>query len=394
MLKNTKISHKLAQKADKLIINLGFKEKKIIFISDEKIWQNCQKYFSENFLTNFDKILLLKNPKADEKNLKKILKSTKNFDLILALGSGVINDLCKLSSAQNKIPYAIFASAPSMNGYLSRNASITISGHKKTIPATLPLAVFCDLDILKSAPKELIKAGIGDVMCFYSCWFDWYLSHLIFKTEFNQKPFKILEKKMAFLVKNYQKFSLNDDGFLKILIEILLLSGQGMTISGGSYPASQSEHLIAHTLEMKYPEKLHRILHGNQIAVTTLTSANLQKKLLEKDVFKIKKTEFDLKDLEKFFGKKIATQCKKEFEQKMLNDDQLKAINENLKNNWKLYRKKLIKIHFSELRLQKIFSHFRVNFLIKALTITNQEYQLCLRRAKSIRNRFTCLDFF
>ena len=267
------IDNCLASKADKLIFDLGFEGKKILLVSDQKIWQNSQKFFAADFLEIFSEVLFLKNPKADEKNLEKILKTAKDFDLILTLGSGVINDLCKLTSAKTKIPYAVFASAASMNGYLSRNASIAIKGHKKTLPATLPIAVFCDLGIIKSAPQNMIKAGLGDAMCFYSCWFDWYLSHLILQTKFDERPFKILEKKMEFLVKNYQKFSLGDEKFIKILIEILLLSGAGMTMAGGSYPASQSEHLIAHAIEMKFTKKMHDILHGNQIVVTTLTAA-------------------------------------------------------------------------------------------------------------------------
>ena len=37
---------------------------------------------------------------------------------------------------------------------------------------------------------------------------------------------------------------------IELLMQTLLLSGLGMTIAGGSYPASQGEHMIAHTYEM------------------------------------------------------------------------------------------------------------------------------------------------
>lgn len=361
--------------------------KKILFVSDEIIWKNCEKFFPENF---FEKKLFLKNPKADEKNLKKISAATKNCDLIIALGSGVINDLCKLTSAQKNIPYAIFASAASMNGYLSKNASITIRGHKKTLPATLPIAVFCDLKILAAAPLELTKAGIGDSLCFYSCWFDWYFSHKILGTKFDKKPFEILEKKMNFFVKNFKKFSLRDEKFVRLLMEILLLSGQGMTIAGGSYPASQSEHLIAHAIEMKYPKIAEKFLHGQMIAVTSLTAARLQKELLSK-VF----CEMGLQipsSVTSFFGKKIAAECKKEFVQKIFSTAQLKKINANLEKNWKKIRADLQKIHLDESHLKEIFSHFKIKTSPESLGLSKQQYQACVANAKFIRNRFTCLD--
>lgn len=388
MIKNnvpTHISYNLASKASELIFDLGFKNKKILFVTDEKIWKNCARFFDTSFLK---KILILKSPKPDEKNLKKIAIAAKNCDLILALGSGTINDLCKFTSAKTKIPYAIFASAASMNGYLSKNASITISGHKKTLSATLPIAVFCDLKILKLAPLQLTKAGIGDSLCFYSCWFDWYLSHKILGTKFDKKPFEILHKKMEFLVKNFQKFPARDEDFLKILIEILLLSGQGMTISGGSYPASQSEHLIAHAIEMKYPKIVHKKLHGAMIAVTSLTAAKMQKHLLDNHQFchpELVSGSIHPK-LQKFFDKKIATECEKEYEQKLLAIQQVKSP------NWSKIKTELQKIHFDESHLKEIFTHFKINTSAKSLGLSNQQYQECVAYAKFIRNRFTCLD--
>jgi glycerol-1-phosphate dehydrogenase [NAD(P)+] len=356
--------------------------KKTIFITDEKIWQNCRKFFAQDFLENFDEILFLKDPKADENNLKIIEKSIKTCNFILALGSGTVNDLCKFTSVQKNIPYAIFASAPSMNGYLSRNASITIAGHKKTFPATLPEAVFCDLRILKSAPLNLIKAGVGDSLCFYSCWFDWYLSHKIFGTKFDLEPFAILQKKIDFLLKNFHKFSLRDEDFIQLLIEILLLSGEGMTIAQGSYPASQSEHLIAHAIEMKYPKISAKKLHGEMIAVTTLTSAKIQKDLLKKNDISPADNIFDLDD---FFDPKIVKECKEEYLKKL----SLKPK----KIEWPKLKKEFKKIHLDESKIRQIFDHFKIKYSAKSLGLPAQKYQDCVAKAKFIRNRVTCLDF-
>jgi glycerol-1-phosphate dehydrogenase [NAD(P)+] len=402
MFIDKRISYQLAINANKLMLEIAFLKEKTIFVSDKKIWQNCKKYFPENFLENFSDILFFKNSKADQKNLKKLLSKTKNIKFIIALGSGVINDLCKLTAAKKNIPYAIFASAASMNGYLSKNASIAINGHKKTIVATLPKAVFCDLEILTNAPAELTKAGIGDIMCFYSCWFDWYLSHKILGTKFDKKPFQTLKPRMDFLLKNFTKFSLSDESFLKILIEILLLSGEGMTMAKGSYPASQSEHLIAHVIEMKYPKIAAKILHGQAIAITTLSSIKLQKKILNLNFKKIEKVITMSSGLEskalivskigKFFGKKVTIQCEKEFKEKTLIT--LKSLKNGILSakNWEETKKNLSKIYLEEDRLKKIFSHFKIKTSSKSLGLLFQQYQDCITHAKFIRNRFTCLD--
>jgi len=192
---------------------------------------------------------------------------------------------------------------------------------------------------------------------------------------------------MEFLVKNFQKFSARNEDFLKILIEILLLSGQGMTISGGSYPASQSEHLIAHAIEMKYPKLAQKKLHGAMIAATTITAAKMQKHLLDNQFCHPEVVLGSIHpNLQKFFGKKIAAECEKEYEQKLL------AIQQIKKPNWSKITTELQKIYFDESNLREIFSHFKIKTSAKSLGLSNQQYQECVAYAKFIRNRFTCLD--
>jgi glycerol-1-phosphate dehydrogenase [NAD(P)+] len=383
-----------AKKIDKILKENGFHNKKIILVSDQKIWKNCQKFFPKNLPEKMQKILLLKNAFADEENLEKINKAAIGCDLIFAIGSGTINDLCKLSSANLKIPYLIFASAASMNGYLSKNASITINHHKKTLSATLPIAVFCDLKILSATPQKLTKAGIGDVMCFYSCWFDWYLSHLLIKSEFNQKPFLILLEKMIFFLNNFQKFNIKSKKFLKILIDILLTSGEAMTIAKGSYPASQSEHLIAHCITLKYPKIANKTLHGQLIAITTLTSAKLQENILK--LFLEKKFSYKTllknyqnlkKEIFNFFEKEVAEQCEKEFRTKF---SEYHLINED--QNFMEIGKKLKKVFLPTKKIKEIFYHFKINTSLQSIKLSQKNYSNCVLHAKFIRNRFTCLD--
>lgn len=382
----------LAKNALKLIESFKFSCEQIIFITDDKIFKNCEKFFDKEFLNNISKKVVLKNPKADEKTYLNLVNLVKNHDLIIGLGSGTISDLCKITSAKTNIKYCIFASAPSMNGYLSKNASIIISGHKKTLLATLPMVVFCDLDILANAPKNLIKAGIGDSFCFYSCWFDWFLSHKILGTFFDKNLFLMIKNEIDFLLKNYKNFSLNDEEFLKKLINILLLSGKAMTLANGSYPASQSEHLIAHTISMKYPNITENNLHGIEIAKTTLTSKKLQKKLLSKNKILLKNCDFPFIEISNFFDEEIAKECKTEFDKKIFSKQELVKINKNLQENWQKIRQELQKIYILDDNLKNLLKHFKIKTSPSEIGLTKLQYDDCVKYAKFIRNRFTCLD--
>ena len=69
-------------------------------------------------------------PHADAATVESIRRESADCDGLIAVGAGTINDLCKYSASQDGKPYAVFATAPSMNGYTSVNAAITVNDHK------------------------------------------------------------------------------------------------------------------------------------------------------------------------------------------------------------------------------------------------------------------------
>ena len=103
------IEKNLAKNFQNLINDFGFFGKKIIFITDEKILKNSKNFFDKKFLDNLSQKVILKNPKADEETYLKLVELAKNHDLIIGLGSGTINDLCKITSAKTNIDYVIFS---------------------------------------------------------------------------------------------------------------------------------------------------------------------------------------------------------------------------------------------------------------------------------------------
>ena len=82
-------------------------------------------------------------------------------ELVLGVGSGVINDLCKHGSWRRGLPYVIVATAPSMDGYASSGAALLLDGMKVTVPARPPAAILADTAVLREAPFDMLRAGFG-----------------------------------------------------------------------------------------------------------------------------------------------------------------------------------------------------------------------------------------
>lgn len=387
-IKEILIEDGLIEDVQNLLNNLGFKNKNILLVSDDNLKEMASR-IGNNVKNNNINTLLLNNPKADEENVELIHQESTNINLIIAAGSGTINDLCKITSFRKNIPYIIFASAPSMNGYASANASITINGHKKTLLAHQPCAIYFDLDFLTKAPSLLIKAGIGDILCHPTCHFDWLLSHLILGTKFNQKVFDLLKPYQDKLL-NFSGYNLNDKEFIKLLCEILIISGCMMYLCGGSYPASQGEHLISHFLEMKYPQILKNHFHGKQIAVTTLTMLNLQEKFLNLRKVKLKKQNIDLKHLVDLFDQDLilANECLSEIKQKLIDQETLKKVNDKLGH----IQNELSKVFISKDKILKIYEKFDLPQKSQDIDIDKKSYDQAVNNSYLIRSRFTTLD--
>jgi len=400
------INKKIFSKIDDFLNTNNIKKHEVLMVSDANIWEKNHHLCPKNFENNFGNFLILENPKADDFNVQKIIKKSRNFKYIFGFGSGTINDLCKFSAHKINKKYFILISALSMNGYVSRNASIEINGHKKSLLATLPIAVFADLEILKNTPERLNKAGLADVLCFYSCNFDLNFAKEVFLYQINKEALKIQSKLINKFEKNYFNFSWQDEKFLKILFKMILNSGWAMTISESSAPASQSEHLLAHVLTMKYSNRIGYFFHGELISNTTINCLERQSKILEtfpENLFeKIIENYFEeifdkniFYKLQNYFGAEIAAECWKELSLKKdyLQKNHKKILHNLQINNSKIY-KSLRKNYFSKYNLIKIFEHFEINFSNIISEFDEFEMQEIIFFSKLIRNRITSLDIF
>ena len=100
-------------------------------------------------------------------------------DLFLAVGSGVINDVCKVVSFACGKPQMVVATAPSMDGYASSSSSMHVNEVKTTVYNHCPTAIVADTDIVSQAPMRMLWAGLGDMIAKYVSICEWRMANLI-----------------------------------------------------------------------------------------------------------------------------------------------------------------------------------------------------------------------
>lgn len=318
-------------------------------------------------------------PHADEARLDYVRTHANACRAIIGVGSGTVNDLCKMAAFQLDVPYAIVGTAASMNGYLSANAAIMHHGHKQSLPARLPALALFDLDVLSVAPIRLKRAGLGDAICRSTAQFDWLLSHLLLDTHYDPLPFKLLLPHEEAMMQ----------GDAEALILTLLLSGLGMTLSSGSFPASEGEHLLAHYIEMKYPEIAHAHLHGEHIAVTTLHMAQWQAKLLNRRTPPDIRTPPDKATCLTHFGDKTGSAVWQEWQQKQAQLEKLHLA----QAGWQEIQAQLKAVHVPPERLEQAHHTAGAPTAPEQIGWSDEMLHEAFRYAHLIRNRLTALDF-
>lgn len=233
---------------------------------------------------SYQKVILQEDfPLPNEQTIGSLLvEISPATDLIVAVGSGTVNDLCRFISSRMKIKYFIVGTAPSMDGYASDVAPLIIRGVKTTYEKlNRPQAIIGDTDILKAAPLHMINAGVGDVFGKYIALTEWKLAHIITGEYYCPYIVEIMQKAVA-AVADAADHGLTErnEAAIGAVMDGLILSGIGMCYAGNSRPASGSEHHMSHFWEMKLlADGRHEILHGTKVGINTLIAILLYQKL-------------------------------------------------------------------------------------------------------------------
>lgn len=202
---------------------------------------------------------------------------TAGTDLLVGVGSGVINDLCKYVSHKHGLPYVIVATAPSMDGYASAGAALILGGMKVTLNARPPMAIVADTRVLRAAPIEMIRAGYGDIIGKYSCLNDWRMAAYIRGEYFCEAVYRRVMD-TADRIRDLAAPIGNRDGeAIAALMEALVTVGVAMAYVGNSRPASGSEHHLSHFFEITgILNRTPYLPHGVDVAYSSVVTARLR----------------------------------------------------------------------------------------------------------------------
>jgi len=303
-VKAVEIDNGVISEVGKILKENGF-PKKIFLLADnasiaaaDGIIENIEKagFTVEKFIYPVMK-------KALMTEVEKIRDLSSDCDGLLAVGTGSVNDICRYASFLDKKAFAIFGTAPSMDGFASSVAPIINNGFKMSLPSHQPSVIMADTKILANAPLELKAAGFGDVIGKKIARVDWEISRLLTGEYFCENIASLIDKAVDTLISLSDKIQTNDETAAKAEMEALVLSGLSISLAGSSRPASGAEHMIAHMWEIKEIEAgRNPQYHGRYVSVATVLANKIYRKIAQTESIEAHKENIDFNTFSDNFG--------------------------------------------------------------------------------------------
>lgn len=346
-------------------------------------------------ISTIDEIILpAEDLSCDEVTIKKLQELTRHADGVVAVGSGVVSDLCKHATYLDGRPFVTFGTAASMNGYAASTASVTLkNGFKTSLPSHAPRGIFLDLSVSAAAPNYLSASGLGDCLCRSTAQIDWWASHRLFGTFYSSTPYILQKDDENAMLNSAAGLARGEVKAVGHLHRVLTLCGLGVCFTGVSNHGSMGEHQVSHWIDMFAGKSHPRSLHGQQVGIASIVMARLQRKILAMETLpQVNPTKIDKDAISKRYGNEIGNYCIAEFQKKALDIDGAKNFNEKLHEIWPALRRELANFSLQPDEMTAALAASNGPIDADSLGLDRRIFRAAIKYAREIRGRWSFLD--
>ena len=305
MSKNPQIAAALAAATDTSAMEIGidildrvpqmfveqFPAKRALIVADENTWRAAGEAvygYLQSAGVECEEPFIFTDPHlhAEWRFIEMLDERLAKSDAIpVSVGSGTINDLCKLCSYHQSRPYMCVATAASVDGYSSFGASITYKNMKQTFTCPAPKAILADVGVMAKAPKEMTAAGYADLAAKIPAGAEWIIADFVGSEPIHDAAWHISQDGLKAALSDPEGVAALKPEAIAPFVEGLMLSGFAMQAARSSRPASCTDHLFSHLWNMRnHTYQGVTPSHGFQVSVGTLMMCAMFDQMYKSDL--------------------------------------------------------------------------------------------------------------
>ncbi|MDP4226374.1 MAG: sn-glycerol-1-phosphate dehydrogenase [Bacteroidota bacterium] len=341
---------------------------------------------------------------AEYSYIDQLVAALKKHDAIpVAVGSGTINDLTKLSSHLAGRRYMCVATAASMDGYTSFGASITANGAKQTFSCPAPQACLADIDIISKAPEKMTASGYADLFAKVTAGADWILADALGVEPVDPTAWSIVQDGLQDALSDPKGVHSGNPESISALIEGLMLGGFAMQWAKSSRPASGAEHQFSHLWNMEHHlNHGEHVSHGFQVSIGMLSITAFYEQVLKTPMERLDidaccknwplPEESDAEALKMFTGTDFPNIGLQETKAKYISREKLAIQLATLKANWAEIQARLSEQLLPYAQVKEWLQEVGAPVEPEEIGISRGRLRETFVRSQYIRRRFTVLD--
>ncbi len=323
--------------------------------------------------------------------------------IAIAVGSGTINDLCKLCSYRQNRQYMCVATVASVDGYSSFGASVIYKNMKRTFTCPAPRVILADAAIMAQAPAAMTAAGYADLAAKIPSGTEWMLSDFLGVELIHNVAWHIVHDGLKESLADPEGVAARRPEAIATLVEGLMLSGFAMQAARSSIPASGTEHLFSHLWNMRgHTHNGRTPSHGFQVSVGTLMMCSLFDEMCKTDFSKLdvracvsqwknrRQMRHEAEDLfeDLPYGEHVIAESISRYKDR----EEVRRQLQLMKDNWFDIKQMLQEQCYTYKQMHKLLSTVGAPTSPEDVGISLEQMRADIPIVRHIRNRFTMLD--
>jgi glycerol-1-phosphate dehydrogenase [NAD(P)+] len=214
----------------------------------------------------------------ERSDLDRIAAGLPPFAAVVGLGGGQALDVAKYVAWSRRTPLFQVPTVMSVNAAWAHRSAVRVDGVVRYVAWAIPEAVYVDFDVIRSAPVDLNRSGVGDIICYHTAHWDWRMARDLGKTEprwpYDERLVAEAEVALQRVVDHADDIhAVNDDG-IRALAESLRWGGAAFHNAGWNPRHIEgAEHFVFYALEHLTGRAF---IHGQVVGLGVLLMSALQ----------------------------------------------------------------------------------------------------------------------
>jgi glycerol-1-phosphate dehydrogenase [NAD(P)+] len=148
----------------------NFVHRPYVVVTMGDLWPGLEHHF-DGHLAAVHEVTTIEVAALDEQ-----VAALPEFGAVVGLGGGRALDVAKFFAWRRGRPLFQAPTSMGTNAAFAHRAALRHEGLEVGLAWAVPEAVYIDFDVIRSAPPQLNRAGVGDVLCHHTAHVDWKLA--------------------------------------------------------------------------------------------------------------------------------------------------------------------------------------------------------------------------